>query len=153
MELKYKCEICNRDFVSAQSIVNHIIGKHHLTSKEYFDKYMKIPGEGICPICGVETSYRNMTLRYRKYCDKCGSSAENTERLEHIHSTRRNNNDGLWNSNFVKDRMKIKHRTFDIRFFISNLSFIFDTQFFSCPLQSLFNRRRRSLKNICNFVD
>lgn len=106
MELKYKCEICNREFVSAQSIVNHIIGKHHLTSKEYFDKYMKNPGEGICPLCGVETSYRNMTLRYRKYCDKCGSSAENTERLEHIHSTRRNNHDGLWNSNFVKDRMK-----------------------------------------------
>lgn len=106
MELKYKCEICNREFVSTQSIVNHIIGKHHLTSKEYFDKYMKNPGEGICPLCGVETSYRNMTLRYRKYCDKCGSSAENTERLEHIHSTRRNNHDGLWNSNFVKDRMK-----------------------------------------------
>jgi len=81
-----------RLFPSAQSLANHFIATHHLTSKEYFDRYLKKPGEGICPICGCETSYRNMTLRYRKYCNNCGSSKANTERLEHIHQTRRANN-------------------------------------------------------------
>lgn len=46
------CRICGKDV----DIRTHI-KVHKLTSKEYYDEYIKKENEGICPICGKETKF------------------------------------------------------------------------------------------------
>lgn len=57
-EGKYKCEICgNRtDYLGI-----HITQAHKMDCKDYYDKYLRKPGEGICPTCGKETKFRGIT--------------------------------------------------------------------------------------------
>lgn len=69
----FVCQLCGRSFVSRDgAFANHLRLKHSITSKEYYDKYLKKPGEGICPVCGKETSFANISPGYAKYCSlKC----------------------------------------------------------------------------------
>mgnify|MGYP003433901365 CR=1 FL=1 len=54
---KYKCKICDK---LVNGLGTHIIQFHHITCKEYYDKYLRKPGEGICPVCGKETTFRGI---------------------------------------------------------------------------------------------
>ena len=66
------CKICNKD-ISNRGFGAHL-KSHKLTTKEYYDKYLRKPGEGICPVCGKETTLLGLTC-YRKYCSvKCLSN-------------------------------------------------------------------------------
>ena len=61
------CRICGKDV----DIRTHI-KVHKLTSKEYYDRYIKKENEGICPICGKETKFLGILKGYRQYCsNKC----------------------------------------------------------------------------------
>lgn len=43
-----------------------------MTTKEYYDKYIKKSNEGKCVICGVVTNFNSITGGYTKYCSsKC----------------------------------------------------------------------------------
>ena len=43
-----------------------------MTSKQYYDLYMKKPNEGICPVCGKETKWQSFDRGYLKHCSyKC----------------------------------------------------------------------------------
>ena len=46
-----KCEICGKDFINNR-IGSHINRIHHISSKDYYDKYYKQQNEGICLNCG-----------------------------------------------------------------------------------------------------
>src|SRR5574344_2303251 len=61
------CKICGKDVdIRTHSKV------HKLTSKEYYDEYIKKENEGICPICGKETKFLGILQGYRQYCsNKC----------------------------------------------------------------------------------
>jgi uncharacterized protein YlaI len=49
-----------------------------MTSNEYYDRFFKKEGEGICPVCGKETKYLNLRKGYCKFCSyKCANSKEN----------------------------------------------------------------------------
>lgn len=65
---KIKCKICGIECKTIGGLQSHVSQKHKLKSKEYYDKYLKQEGEGVCPICGKETKYSNMLLGYNKYC-------------------------------------------------------------------------------------
>jgi hypothetical protein len=72
-----KCEICGREFKNYKSLSLHL-RTHKITSKEYYDKFLKKEDEGICPICEKETSFINLRKGYRKFCsNKCAKSGEN----------------------------------------------------------------------------
>ena len=61
------CAICGESC----DVKNHI-KEHGLTTKEYYDKYIKKPDEGICKICGRQTKYKSINRGYRIYCsNKC----------------------------------------------------------------------------------
>ena len=64
------CKICNYQTDSRQSFNSHISHKHHINSKEYYDKYLKKENEGICPSCGKITKFRNMWYGYNEHCSK-----------------------------------------------------------------------------------
>lgn len=53
-------------------LLAHTYKEHGLRSKDYYDKFMKKPDEGVCPVCGKETPYAKFSQGYRKYCSaKC----------------------------------------------------------------------------------
>lgn len=62
------CKICNEEFDNLKALSAHVTQKHNITSKEYYDKYLKKEGEGECVVCGKETTYRNAGTGYLKNC-------------------------------------------------------------------------------------
>lgn len=61
----YTCAICNKQFKSR--LGSHIV-THNITIKQYYDKYMRQENEGICPICGKETTFLGLTKGYSEHC-------------------------------------------------------------------------------------
>ena len=78
---KYKCKICNK---LVNGLGSHIIQFHHITCKEYYDKYLRKPGEGICPVCGKETTFRGIFKGvYLKHCSLlCSNNDIDTLKLK-----------------------------------------------------------------------
>jgi endogenous inhibitor of DNA gyrase (YacG/DUF329 family)/uncharacterized protein YlaI len=65
------CKICGKDFKDYRGIAGHL-KLHKITAQEYYDKFLRKEAEGICPICGRETSFRNINKGYCKFCShKC----------------------------------------------------------------------------------
>jgi len=63
------CKICDKEF-SMYNIQRHIRGSHKLSTpeiKDYYDKYYKKEGEGICPFSNEETEFNGIKLGYKKY--------------------------------------------------------------------------------------
>jgi len=67
----FHCEICDCDFNGVQT---HLYHKHSLTSKQYYDQYLKKNGDGVCIICGNETQFYRISMGgYLKHCIHCVS--------------------------------------------------------------------------------
>lgn len=69
------CEYCKKDCTTLGS---HLKNSHNITNlKEYYDTFIKRENEGICPICGKETTFRGLTKGYLTYCSsKCSNAAK-----------------------------------------------------------------------------
>ena len=73
MELKFdKCMECGRQFTGYAGLSKHLPQAHPgITNQEYYDKYYKQPGEGICPVCGNPTQFSGRLNRgYYAHCSK-----------------------------------------------------------------------------------
>ena len=75
-----QCEVCKKEFKTIKSLSQHLAHpltkKNHyiLTTKEYYDKFLKNEKEGICKIngCSKETTFVNLDKGYLEYCShKC----------------------------------------------------------------------------------
>ena len=66
-----KCKICGKECNNFMSLSLHIKSRHSLTPKQYYDECLRVDNEGICPVCGKETSFRSIRDGYRKYCRPC----------------------------------------------------------------------------------
>lgn len=64
------CGICNKEFKNSRGLSQHLRYSHkEISKKEYYDKYLKIAGDGICPVCNNETNFVNRGLGYYpKHC-------------------------------------------------------------------------------------
>ena len=71
MKLTYKCELCSNVYNHSFTMVRHI-NKFHptITPQEYYDKYLKKPNEGICPVCGGQTKFKSFKDGYKIYCSE-----------------------------------------------------------------------------------
>lgn len=79
------CKICNKEMKSNQGLVKHIQSSHNIKAKDYYDKYLKQPEEGICPVCNKETPFLTLGKGYQKHCStRCSQldpETKNTFRL------------------------------------------------------------------------
>ena len=75
---RMKCLVCGKSVKDYRGLSSHIIQKHQITLKQYYDKYLKHEGEGICAECGKETNFCNIHAGYGKFCC-CSCSAKNIE--------------------------------------------------------------------------
>ena len=62
-----KCEICGKETNGYVGLVSHL-HLHNISSKEYYDKYLKQEGEGKCSECGKETVFKGIKYGYRDFC-------------------------------------------------------------------------------------
>jgi hypothetical protein len=70
--IKSTCRICGKQNKNYLGLVGHINSSHNLSSKEYYDQNFKKEGEGICKVCGKETSFRGLSIGYSLFCSmKC----------------------------------------------------------------------------------
>jgi hypothetical protein len=65
------CKICGKEFAnSLNSFGYHLSITHKIKYKDYYDKFLKQPNEGLCKICNKPTNWRNN--HYLTYCScKC----------------------------------------------------------------------------------
>lgn len=65
------CKICGKEFNAA----NHIKKIHNITSKEYYDTYIKQGNDGKCKVCGKSTMFMGIKIGYKSYCSvKCAQN-------------------------------------------------------------------------------
>lgn len=64
----YICNICGSKHKILGGLGKHVRKKHNISSKEYYDEYFKKENNGLCIICGKQTTYENMTLGYKQTC-------------------------------------------------------------------------------------
>lgn len=67
-EVSIKCEECGYTIKgnNNQTLITHFnkhLKSHNLTNQQYYDKYLKKPGEGFCSVCGKPTTYYNILIR------------------------------------------------------------------------------------------
>lgn len=76
------CGICGKEFGNYRGLSSHISYKHKgISSKRYYNLYLRKEDEGICPICGKETSFFNISYGYRKFCSyQCRAVSEDTKK-------------------------------------------------------------------------
>jgi hypothetical protein len=70
MEDKIICQECGKEIPSMKGLNNHLIHKHQMFIKDYYDKWIKNKGEDVCKICGGKTKFYNFKRGYRDTCKK-----------------------------------------------------------------------------------
>jgi len=76
------CELCKLDnnnirFKTTQGLAKHISQKHNdVGVQNYYDRFLKKPGEGVCLVSGKPTRFKNMVEGYFKYTGKGNNSAD-----------------------------------------------------------------------------
>lgn len=69
-----KCSICEKEFETIRALSNHLRFEEGIIAKEYYDKYLKKDGEGICT-CGNPTKFDSLSTGYKHHCSlKCSNS-------------------------------------------------------------------------------
>ncbi len=63
--IKYECEICNKTF---KKLGAHVSQKHNISSKNYYDLYLKKVEEDICVICENKTGFNGLRYGYLTTC-------------------------------------------------------------------------------------
>jgi len=77
-----KCQICNKEFENVRALSNHLRFEEGITAKEYYDKYLKQEGEGICP-CGNPTRFESLASGYKHHCCyKCSNSDKEVQKKQ-----------------------------------------------------------------------
>ena len=58
------CKICGKSYTN----INYHVKVHNLTSKQYYDTYVKKPEEGKCKTCGKPTIFLGIHRGYQAHC-------------------------------------------------------------------------------------
>jgi hypothetical protein len=63
---KPTCLVCHQLYDSKHQLARHITLDHCITRKDYYDTYLRQPGEGFCAVCMKPTTFRGS--RYLAHC-------------------------------------------------------------------------------------
>lgn len=74
-----KCLICLKQ-MKIRGFSNHLKWTHNITSKEYYDEFLKKEDEGFCLQCGNKTKFIKLSKGYYKYCgNECKKKSKNNQ--------------------------------------------------------------------------
>lgn len=80
--MEYICLKCGEKFKSGRERTTHLQVIHGLSSKEYYDIYLREENEGTCYLCGNITEFVGIVPGYRKYC--CRKCADTDPRKQQL---------------------------------------------------------------------
>ena len=101
-DIEPTCAICHKTFKNLNALCTHFQKLHKLSAKEYYDRFLKTPDEGICKACGNPTKFSNkLKTGYNQYCSNY-CSTHSSDRNQKIVDSRRKN--GNWFPNGVSSR-------------------------------------------------
>lgn len=76
-----QCLECGKEVTNPHSLTQHAFLAHKIRAKEYYDKYIKKPGEGVCLNCGSFTKYNWFSFGYSKCCSSYCRCLLNADKL------------------------------------------------------------------------
>lgn len=62
----FNCQLCGKKNIHSYN--SHLYNLHNISSKEYYDRFLRVPEEGICVRCEKEAIFRVKKFSYGKYC-------------------------------------------------------------------------------------
>lgn len=65
---RFKCKICGKELETHDKYTQHIVKKHQIATKEYYDKYIDVNAKKTCDICGLELKFINLSEGYSDNC-------------------------------------------------------------------------------------
>ena len=75
------CKVCGEVYSSYNHLGRHLRKQHNISSKEYYDNYLKCAGDGICINCGKPTKFVCISIGYSKHCSiKCSNNDPNVRK-------------------------------------------------------------------------
>lgn len=100
----HSCLICG---FTSKKLKYHINNNHDLSEKEYYDKYLKQPDEGICPVCGKSTNFIGYLYGYRQHCStSCSSSDKKVQEKNKNTNLERYGVKHNWNNGPLREHCK-----------------------------------------------
>ena len=74
MNIELTCKYCGVICISIRSLSKHLRDKHQVKLNDYYDKFYKQIGDGICVVCKVRpTKFLNVDRGYAPTCShECG---------------------------------------------------------------------------------
>lgn len=100
-----KCLICGKE-IGNKGFSSHL-KTHDITSKQYYDNYLKKDGEGICQECGKETHFNKLSKGYYTFCStKCLNNNEAVSNLKKETYIKKYGVDNPAKAGVVKDKIK-----------------------------------------------
>jgi hypothetical protein len=73
------CKLCEDRFLSNNHLKSHLLPKHGLSAKQYYDKFF---GNSFCPVCGKENQFEGLNRGYSKYCSHLCTNQVKREKLK-----------------------------------------------------------------------
>ena len=103
---KTKCKICGKE-IGNKGLTSHFKNTHNISSKEYYDKYLKQENEGKCLECGKETKFIKFTKGYHSFCStKCSNNNKKVSELKKKSCIKKYGVDNPAKAEVVKDKIK-----------------------------------------------
>lgn len=111
--INMECLICRNKVKNYIALGLHL-KKHNISSKEYYDNYLRSASEGYCLTCGKETTFQGIRLGYLRFC--CPTCAQlNTDTRNKYKKTckERLGVENAFQSETVKEKIKntVKEKT------------------------------------------
>lgn len=102
-----ECYICRKSFNNIQSLSIHIAETHKISTKSYYDKYLKTENDGKCLVCSKLTTFWNLNKAYGKYCStKCSNRSESVKNKKKETCKSNFGSDYPFQSDDVKDKIR-----------------------------------------------
>lgn len=101
------CELCGFE-TSSKGIVSHLRHKHpECSTKRYYDEFLKLENENICPVCGKETKFLSISSGYNKHCSRqCSMKDPQTTKKRETTNLERFGVKNTYQSEVVKGKIK-----------------------------------------------
>ena len=72
--MTFKCKICKCFRTKDALAFYHHLRTHKISTKDYYDKFLKKENEDKCKYCGKQTRFATIALGYREFCStRCAS--------------------------------------------------------------------------------
>ncbi len=110
--MNIKCQLCEKNFETSSGLSNHI-KKHKIKFKDYYDKFLKLDGEGFCVVCGNVTTFEKR--KYHTYCSSKCFNVANKDKLS-IKLKEVYQNQGLRDKISQNVKIGLANRTTDDKF-------------------------------------